>query len=260
MKIAVFAGHGGSDYGAVVNGLYEKNLNLALSNAISENLRRMGYEVINNRVTDVDRNINRDAALANDRRADALVEIHMNSNAGTPGTGSEAFVSVRDTGKARTAAETILSSLERLGFRNRGVKTGVNAAGQDSFGILRLTNMPAVLLELAFIDSPASNPDVGILRNRHREMAAAIAKGIYKHFNMAPGAAGPPAATAPAATSTVSSATTVKFNLPGGKSADIRGRIIDNITHVQARHLLETMGYIVDWDVATGSVVVRKPD
>jgi N-acetylmuramoyl-L-alanine amidase len=177
MKIAVYAGHGGSDYGAVANGVYEKNINLALSNAVSENLKRMGYEVINNRVTDTDRNINRDAQLANSQRADALVEIHMNSNAGTPGTGSEAFISIRDTGKARALAENILSSLERLGFRNRGVKTRVNAAGADAFGILRLANMPSVLLETAFLNNPE---DMGKLNIQ--KVAEAIAASISRQF------------------------------------------------------------------------------
>jgi peptidoglycan hydrolase-like protein with peptidoglycan-binding domain len=104
----------------------------------------------------------------------------MNSNAGTPGTGSEAFVSVRDTGKARTAAETILSSLERLGFRNRGVKTSVNAAGQDSFGILRLTNMPAILLEAAFINNPEDMEKLDI-----QTAAEAIAGSIARDFPLA---------------------------------------------------------------------------
>jgi N-acetylmuramoyl-L-alanine amidase len=177
MKIAVFAGHGGSDYGAVANGLYEKNLNLELSNAVSAVLQRMGYDVINNRVTDTDRNINRDAAFANEQKADALVEIHMNSNVGTPGTGSEAFISVRDTGKGRDLATRILASLERLGFRNRGVKTSVNSAGQDTLGILRMTNMPAVLLETAFINNPDDMAKLNI-----QTAAEAIAGAVARTF------------------------------------------------------------------------------
>ncbi|MCL1807931.1 MAG: N-acetylmuramoyl-L-alanine amidase [Oscillospiraceae bacterium] len=174
-KIAVFAGHGGSDYGAVSGGLKEKDLNLALSNAVSDILRRMGYEVLNNRTTDVDRNITRDAELANSQGVDALVEIHMNSNEGTPATGSEAFYSVKDTGKGQQLAETILSGLERLGFRNRGARVHLNAAGQDTFGILRLTNMPAVLLETAFINNPQDMQKLNI-QTAAETIAAAIAR------------------------------------------------------------------------------------
>ncbi|MDR0292566.1 MAG: N-acetylmuramoyl-L-alanine amidase [Oscillospiraceae bacterium] len=176
-KIAVFAGHGGADYGAVSGSLREKDFNLAISNAVSSLLRGMGYEVINNRTTDTDRNISRDAALANNQNADALVEIHMNSNEGTPGTGSEAFYSVKDTGQGRALAEAILANLEGLGFVNRGARVHLNASGQDTFGILRLTDMPAVLLETAFINNPQD-----IQRLNIQAVAQAIANAVARVF------------------------------------------------------------------------------
>lgn len=196
-KIAVFAGHGGSDFGAVANGVYEKNLNLAISNATSDILRRMGYEVINNRTTDVERNITRDAEMANREGADALVEIHMNSNEGTPGTGTEVFYQVRDTGKGRELADAILANMEALGFYNRGAKVNVNAAGQDTFGILRLTNMPAVLLETAFINNPLDLQRLNVL-----EVADAVAEAVAKVFplNAPPVIPGPPVEPVPPST------------------------------------------------------------
>ncbi|MCL2217926.1 MAG: N-acetylmuramoyl-L-alanine amidase, partial [Defluviitaleaceae bacterium] len=172
-RIAIYAGHGGSDPGAVGNGLREKDLTLAVSNQASNILRGWGYTVINNRTTDVDRSITRDANLANSSGVDALVEIHLNSNVGTPGTGTEAFVSIRDNGRARSIANAILQRISWLGFVNRGVKTQTNATGQDAFGILRLTNMPAVLLELAFINNPQD-----MARFNVGEMAWAVAAGI----------------------------------------------------------------------------------
>ena len=134
---------------------------------------------------DVDRSITRDANLANENRADALVEIHFNSNQGTPGTGTEAFVSIRDTGRARTLATAILNRIEALGFRNRGVKTQVNAQGQDAFGILRQTHMPAVLLECAFINNPA---DMALFNAN--AMARAVADGIREVFPLSGGGSG----------------------------------------------------------------------
>ncbi|MCL2362229.1 MAG: N-acetylmuramoyl-L-alanine amidase [Defluviitaleaceae bacterium] len=176
-RIAVFAGHGGSDPGAVAQGRQEKDLTLAVSNAVTQILRGWGYSVINNRTTDVDRSITRDANLANENRADALVEIHFNSNHGTPGTGSEVFYSIRDTGRGRALAGAILNRIVALGFANRGVKTQVNAQGQDAFGILRLANMPAVLVECAFINNPADMARLNI-----NSMAMAIAEGIRDIF------------------------------------------------------------------------------
>jgi len=172
-RLAIYAGHGGSDPGAVSNGLREKDFNLAVSNQVTNILRSWGYTVINNRTTDVDRSITRDANMANESRVNAMVEIHMNSNFGTPGTGTEAFISIRDAGRARTLANAILRRISLLGYVNRGVKTQVNAAGQDAFAILRLTNMPAVLVELAFINNPQD-----MARFNVNEMALAVASGI----------------------------------------------------------------------------------
>ncbi|MCL2420982.1 MAG: N-acetylmuramoyl-L-alanine amidase [Defluviitaleaceae bacterium] len=176
-KIAIYAGHGGSDPGAVANGRREADLNLAVSNAATAILRSWGYQVINNRTTDVDRSITRDANIANENNVNALVEIHQNSNPGTPGTGSEAFISIRDTGQARQLGNAILRRLAAMGYVNRGVKTQVNASGQDAFGILRLTNMPAVLLESAFINNPADMTRFDVNR-----IAMAVAEGVREVF------------------------------------------------------------------------------
>jgi spore germination cell wall hydrolase CwlJ-like protein len=48
---------------------------------------------------------------------------------------------------------------------------------------------------------------------------------------------------------------TVKFNLLG-VPANIKGRIIDGITLVEARHLLESMDYTVEWNAALDTVDV----
>jgi hypothetical protein len=173
----MFAGHGGRDPGAVALGRREKDLTLAVSNAATTILRGWGYNVINNRTTDVDRSITRDANLANANRAAATVEIHLNSNYGTPATGTEAFVSIRDNGTARRLANAMLTRISALGYTNRGVHTSVNAQGQDRFGILRLTNMPTVLLELAFINNPFDMARFDVW-----SMAWAVATGIREVF------------------------------------------------------------------------------
>jgi len=186
-RIAVYAGHGGSDSGAVGNGFREKDLTLAVSNQASNILRGWGYTVINNRTTDVDRSITRDANLANSSGVEALVEIHLNSNNGPPATGTEAFISIRNIGRSRALANAMLQRIAALGYVNRGVKTQVNAAGQDAFGILRLTNMPAVLLELAFINNPQD-----MARFNVGEMAWAVAAGIRDVFPIGGGGGGFP--------------------------------------------------------------------
>ncbi len=172
-KIAVFAGHGGDQAGASYNGYLEKDVNLAVSNALTEILRSRGYTVINNRTTDVNRSIVNDARMANEQGVDAVVELHMNANEGEPFTGTEVYYSVFDQGTGRRLAQAIVDNIAALGFVNRGIKTRVNSAGQDYFGIIRLTRAPAVLVEMAFLN----NPD-DMARFNVDEVANAIANGI----------------------------------------------------------------------------------
>ncbi len=176
-KIAVYAGHGGTDWGAVGNGLKEKDLNLALSNEVTNLLRQRGYEVINNRTIDVNRSITADASLANRSNVDAVVEIHQNSNPGPPSNGTETFYSVKDTGKGKALAKAINDRIVALGFADRGIKTRANMFGQDALGIIRLSNAPTVLVETAFINSPED-----MARFDVNKIANAIVGGIVQEF------------------------------------------------------------------------------
>ncbi len=174
-KIAVYAGHGGDFAGAAYNNYLEKDVNLAVSNALTAILRAEGYEVINNRTTDVNRSIVNDARMANEQGVDAVVELHMNANEGEPFTGTEAYYSVFDNGPGRRLAQAIVDNIASLGFVNRGVKTRTNSAGQDYFGIIRLTNAPAVLVEMAFLNNPSDMERFDV-----DEVARAIANGIQE--------------------------------------------------------------------------------
>jgi hypothetical protein len=66
-----------------------------------------------------------------------------------------------------------------MGLTNHGVKPDTQTH-VGSLGVLRFSSMPAILVELAFIDSPLHNPDVAILRDRRPDMARALADGVFK--------------------------------------------------------------------------------
>ncbi len=176
-KIAVYAGHGGADNGAQGNGFKEKDLTLAVMLEVTDILRKRGYEVINNRTTDVDRSITEDAAKANREKVDAVVEIHLNSNEGEPQNGTETYYSIFDGGAGRRLANNINNQLVALGFADRGIKNRVGASGKDYFGIIRLTKAPAVLVETAFINSPSDMAKFDV-----KEVALAVANGISETF------------------------------------------------------------------------------
>ena len=86
ITIAIDPGHGGSDPGAVANGLREKDLTLAVSLALKEELESYdGVRVVMTRTTDTRPSENTSADLSSRvdmaaaADADALVSIHFNS-------------------------------------------------------------------------------------------------------------------------------------------------------------------------------------
>lgn len=185
-RIAVYAGHGGTDNGASSNGRLEKDYTLALMTEVTRILRSRGYEVINNRTGDTNRSITADARKANENDVDAVVEIHLNSNEGIPQNGTETYYSAFDKGTGRRLAENINREIVALGFADRGIKTRLNSRGQDYFGIIRLTKAPAVLVETAFINNENDMAMFDIAT-----MSAAIADGITQTFPIYAGGGDP---------------------------------------------------------------------
>lgn len=173
-KLAIYAGHGGKDAGACYNGWKEKDYTLNISNEVTAILRHAGFEIINNRTTDVNRSINNDAKLANNNNVDAVIEFHFNAGGGN---GTETYHSVTG-GTGKELAKAINARIANLGFKDRGIKTKVGADRTDYFGIIRQTKAPAVLVEICFIDS------IGDMDLYHatKDMANHIADAIYTFF------------------------------------------------------------------------------
>lgn len=176
-KIAIYAGHGGADSGAVgQNGELEKDYTLKIATAAINALNASGYETITNRISDVSRDIADDANTANSAGVDYVAEIHLNSNSGTPATGTEVYYSITG-GKGKELAENILNEITALGYKSRGIKTKKGSSGKDYFGIIRRTTAPAVLIEVCFIN----NPD-DMSRLDCDAAGRAIASGILKMY------------------------------------------------------------------------------
>lgn len=117
------------------------------------------------------------ARLANNAGADAFYSIHTNSFTKTTVRGIETFSFPGSSGGRRLASDTHDAVLKNksLYAANRGLKTA-------NFAVLRLTNMPAALVELAFISNPH---DANLLKTKINEYAKQIAEGIRK--NLRPG-------------------------------------------------------------------------
>ncbi len=177
LKIAIEAGHGGTGLGAVgLSGLLEKDINLDLSFMLGDLCAGMGAEVVQIRDRDMDMTLieKRDKAIK--AAADMLISIHANA-------GGRGYLSVAGTSTYwhnpfwAPLAETIYNRLLETGLGEFGV------VGSFNYTAIRMTQMPAVLVEQAFMshaedEEKLADPDF------RRQMALKILDGIIDYLKL----------------------------------------------------------------------------
>lgn len=167
--VVLDAGHGGGNPGAVYYGRQEKDDVLALTMAVGKILEAAGVDVYYTRTSDIYESPTQKAMEANAVGADYFVSIHRNSSPyPNQYTGVETLVYNR-YGEAARLANNINTRLEDVGFVNQGVNERTNLV------VLNRTRMPAVLVEVGFINTDADNR---LYDERFQEIAQAIADGI----------------------------------------------------------------------------------
>lgn len=170
-KIALDAGHGGSDPGAVYKGRQEKEDTLDLTLAVGDILKKNGIDVYYTRTTDEYETPFKKATDANNSGADLFVSIHRNSSENpNQYSGVETLV-YSDTGLKAEMARNINNQLEDAGFKNLGVDERKNLV------VLKRTKMPAVLVEAGFINNDKDNY---LFDEEFDSIAQAIADGILE--------------------------------------------------------------------------------
>lgn len=155
-KIVVLdAGHGGSDTGAIGNGLKEKDLTLQIVKAAKTYFDKdPNYKVYYTRLTDKTLTLLSRSEFANQLNADVFVSIHINSFVSTS-EGTETLYNPNRPNKKNDLTSYQLASIMQAkiraatGFPNRGLvqRTGLS--------VLNHTTMPACLDEFGFITNPS---------------------------------------------------------------------------------------------------------
>lgn len=188
-------GHGGHDSGASFYGVRERDLNLNVSSILRNELEARGYTVVLSRNTNMFLELADRAKEANRLGADIFISVHHNSMGGSGAArGIETFIYHRvSSGFGQEAnrnnfklddirikeslllADYIHGDLIRTtGMSNRGVKG-------NNFSVLRNTDIPAVLLELGFMDNRTESSIIRQISYQTRA-SKAIADGIDKYF------------------------------------------------------------------------------
>ena len=165
MRIFINPGHGGGDSGACGHGLIERDVAFNIGKLVRHYLRAVGYDVM---LFQFD-GLNTICQQANAYDADIFVSIHCNSG---DGIGAETYESGYSEASFKLAQAIQKQLVDSLPLVDRGVKSA-------NFAVLRGTDMPAVLVETAFIDN---FDDAQLLRDRQDDFARAIARGITDFF------------------------------------------------------------------------------
>lgn len=185
--IAIDPGHGGSDSGAVgPNQVQEKAVTFAVSSRVKKLLENAGAVVYMTRDADVDvyapndtatEELSARAAVGNSNHVDLFVSIHANSF-GDPSVGGTGTYYYRKSSYDSLLAQSLQSGLVQAdGLNNRGIYAA-------NFYVLKHTDMPAALIELAFL----SNPNEETLLNSpqfQQKAAQGIVNGLNTFFSRA---------------------------------------------------------------------------
>ena len=182
-KIVIDAGHGGTDSGAVGNGIIEKELTLKIATYIADRLRGLGADVTLTR--DSDETIDpaervRRVLNAYGNSKDVLV-ISNHINAGG-GDGAEVIYALRGTDRL---PNLILNNLKDEGqnIRKAYVRRLPSDPSKDYYFMLRNTgNTDALIVEYGFLDSKLD--DVNQLKNNWQNYAEAVVKAVSEYLNI----------------------------------------------------------------------------
>jgi N-acetylmuramoyl-L-alanine amidase len=184
-------GHGGSNAGTRGAGLEEKQLTLALASRVATRLRARGVDARLTRTDDRTLTLRQRVDLANRARAAVLVSIHANASASRSQRGFETFVLTAhgidvdgralrgdpaaprlgvdpeialvlddvERGAAQWEAAELAARMQRS-LRERRGATGDRGVRQDAHHVLLGATMPAVLVEVGFLDHPLEGKEL----------------------------------------------------------------------------------------------------
>lgn len=186
--IALDAGHGGSDTGAIgPTGVTEKGVTLRVAKALQKLLQAEGATVLMTRTTDTEVSPKKANAsdveelqarcdVGNDGNADIFISMHMDSFTNSTPSGTTGYYYTKGSKAGQRLAQYLSEGVvTALGTGNRGTKS-------CNFYVVKHTDMPATLVEMAFISNDKEeklmNSEAGINR-----AAEGLLNGLRRFFS-----------------------------------------------------------------------------
>jgi N-acetylmuramoyl-L-alanine amidase len=178
--VVIDAGHGAAMTGAVYKSLYEKDLNLDIAKRLNTLLEKKGVKTYMIREDDSDVANYERAYIANKLGARLYLSIHNNAidNQSYRGTMSLYCPSDSSGFTGKDFAEIIQSKLlARLGTVNRDVRD------RPDLIVLKATNMPAALAEIAYMTNSADRSNLqktSFRQNAAQALCDSVVKALTK--------------------------------------------------------------------------------
>ena len=180
--IVIDPGHGGSDVGAQNKalGLNEATVTLDICRRLTALLKAQGWTVLLTRTSDIDvsywgssatEELSARVKVANERKADLFISVHCNASV-NPNSSGTSLHYYKQSDRA-LASELKSNFMAATGRPDRGLQA-------NRFYVLTHTQMPAVLVETAFI----SNAQEGSLLadpNFRQRIAEGLAQGVRQY-------------------------------------------------------------------------------
>jgi N-acetylmuramoyl-L-alanine amidase len=151
-RIVLDAGHGGGDTGVTAGGITESELVWDLVSRLEGRLSALGVQTWATRGPNNGASEEQRAQLANDVGADLVLSLHIDGCASPVANGIAAYYY-----GAGESTSTIGERLADLALRELVARTGMldNRTHGKTWGLLRLTRMPAVRVELGYLTAVA---------------------------------------------------------------------------------------------------------
>ena len=173
-KVVIDPGHGGSDYGAIREGINEKDITLDVSQRVASILKSKGYKVAMTRSDDTFVSLQDRVDFSENETPEIFVSIHVNSAVATEPSGIETHY-YHDY--SRDLAKTVHSQLiKEIDTKDRGLV-------KSKFYVINHTTVPAILVEMGFISNEEERAEL-ISDKRKQKTAKAIAEGIIEYCKL----------------------------------------------------------------------------
>ncbi|MBE6148477.1 MAG: N-acetylmuramoyl-L-alanine amidase CwlD [Firmicutes bacterium] len=181
--IVVDPGHGGVDPGTVFGDIYEKNLNLEISQHLKNILEQYGASVIITRQADYDlsspnaiyrkkSDFDNRIKLINESKADLYLSIHLNYLTDSSYFGPQVFYNTNE----KKLALILQKSLNNVAKSDRNIKL----IPSETYMYKRL-NVPGLLIECGFLSNASERKKLNS-ESYQQKISEAITKGVIEYF------------------------------------------------------------------------------